>query len=116
MSVPLSSNAGTFIEVFAVPRFASPITYPLSLGTASAQLVPENLSRGGITFANPGTVTVYICPALDVYGNPVAAGGGGSIPIAPGAFLSFTGQCGCAWNGAAASGTNNPFTVLEFLG
>lgn len=114
--MPLSGNAGTFIEVLTNPRVSSPIVYPIMLGTTSVQIVGQNLTRAGITFANPGTVTVYVCPALDNNGNAVSAGGAGSIPIAPGTYFSLVGQCGCAWNAAAASGSNNPFTVLEFLG
>ncbi len=122
---PMSSNVGSFIEQTTKPRQSSPIAWAYLLGVSSIAVLPQNLSRVSLIFHNPieGGVSLFVCPAIDHNGNPLAAGGAGSMLILPGSSLTFSSQapysfsgCGCAWNAAAISGTNNPLTIWEFPG
>lgn len=115
---PLSSNAGFFTSQNAAQRIRSPKAYPVTLSSSSTLIIPENLGRLGILFANPGFNTVFICPEFDSDGNPLPAGpaSAGSIPLSPGQWMILSSGIGCGWNGAAVTGSGNPFTVLEFLG
>lgn len=96
---------------------ASPLGSGVLLGNASATVIGPNPVRRGISFHNPGTVLLALCPA-----NLVAANGAGSIILLPGATKTFLAKpksrirVNCGWNGIAATGSNNPLTVLEFLG
>jgi hypothetical protein len=118
MPVPISGNGGLFIEVFSKPRQSSPVVYPYNLTASSTQVIGPNRGRIGLLFANASlSVNVYLCPAIDGNGNPLAAGGAGSVILAPGQWISqgIESPSGSAWNAAAASGTA-PFTVWEYLG
>lgn len=87
------------------------------LGTASAAAIGANPVRRGISFHNPGSVNLALCPA-----NLVAAIGAGSIILLPGQTKTFMAhpksriRVNCGWNARAATGSNNPLTVLEHLG
>jgi hypothetical protein len=88
-------------------------TVGVSLGTGSTQILPQNTQVQKVTFHNPGTVSVYVCQAEDANGNALTAGPNpGNFQIFPGGLLIFTGNgAGAAWLGAAASGSDNPFTM-----
>lgn len=98
-----------------------PLTYALTLGTTSTQIVPPNPTRKGILFHNPGPNSVAVCPSLNNQMQPVAAviNGAGSLTIVPGGVLSVPPQtwvdalATCGWNGIA-SGAGSPFTAWEF--
>ena len=84
-------------------------------------IAPANPSRQSITFINPGTVTVYVSMVAQLTQagiqsalTPALATLGGSIPILPSAIFTITGgEIQLAWQAIAASGTTNPFTVLD---
>jgi hypothetical protein len=108
--MPLASlNQGSSI--------ASPKGSGVLLGTASAAAIGANAQRRGITFHNPGTVELAVCPA-----NLVAAIGAGSIILLPGQTRTYRAKpksrirINCGWNAIAQSGSNNPLTMLEHLG
>lgn len=94
----------------------SPVAWATLLGTGSTQVIAQRL-RGSLYFFNPGTENVYLCPAQDENGNALAAmvAGAGTILIPPGIGVPLTGACTSAFNACAQSGSNNPFTVWEFL-
>lgn len=88
-------------------------TLGYSLGTGSVQVLPANPQIQKVTFANPGTQTIYVCQATDANGAALTAGANpGNWPIFPGGILTFTGNGAAgAWLAAAATGSGNPFTV-----
>ena len=116
-----SASIGTPPQPLASLSQGSSISSPLGigilLGAASAPVIGANPVRRGITFHNPGSVNVAVCPS-----NLSASIGAGSIIIVPGGTKTFMAKpksrirVNCGWNGAAASGSNNPLTVLEHLG
>lgn len=86
-----------------------------SLGTASTALITVNATMKKITFHNPGSVVIYVCPALDVNGGALTAGAGlpGNFAVFPGGDRTITGDgTAGSWLGAAASGAGNPFTAF----
>lgn len=101
------------IEQNQVVPATSSGTLGFSLGTGSTQVLPGNNQVRKITFANPGSVTIYVCPALDANGAALTAGPSpGNIPIVGGGVLTVTGNgVAGAWLAAAASSSSNPFTV-----
>src|SRR5262249_20957812 len=108
--MPLASlNQGSAIDS---PKGSSAL-----LGTASASVIGANAQRRGITFHNPGTGRLAVCPA-----NLAAAIGPGSIILLPGQTRTYMAKprsrirVNCGWNGIAASGASNPLTILEHLG
>jgi hypothetical protein len=92
----------------------TPLSWPTTLTGVSAQIIPGNTSRIGMIIHNPGAINIYVCPATDGSGSPLAAGGAGSILLAPQQSIAINGLCNNAWNGVS-SGANTPVTVLEFL-
>jgi hypothetical protein len=95
----------------------SPLASGKLLAAASLAAIGANAQRRGITFHNPGAVNLAVCPS-----NLVAAIGAGSIILLPGQTRTYMAKpksrirVNCGWNAIAASGTNNPLTVLEHLG
>lgn len=95
----------------------SPLGTGVLLGTASATAIGANPQRRGITFHNPGTINLAVCPA-----NLAAVVGAGGIILLPGQTKTFMARpksrirVNCGWNAIAASSSNNPLTVLEHLG
>jgi hypothetical protein len=86
-----------------------------SLGDSSTALagIPPNVES--LTFVNPGSETIYVCPATDLNGNALTAGpNGGSTPVAPGTVvvISGNGVLTNSWLAAAASGPSNPLTLF----
>lgn len=88
-------------------------TYGFSLGTGSTQVLAANPQIQKVTFHNPGTITIYVCQAVDANGNALTPGpNAGNWAIVGGGLLTFTGNgAGGAWLAAAASSSGNPFTV-----
>jgi hypothetical protein len=87
-----------------------------NLATSSTVLIGANPHRQFIKFANPGTVTVFVAPERDGNGNPLTPSTmalGGTFPVVSGAVLTIYGECQLSWSGLAASGLNNPLTVME---
>ncbi len=84
-------------------------------------IAPPNPSRQSITFINPGTVAVYVSMVsqLSLAGvqsalTPTLGALGGTISILPGAIFTINGgEIQLAWQAIAASGTANPFTVID---
>lgn len=93
----------------------SPRAWPSTLTTGSQQVIAA-LQRKSLTFFNlSATATVYICPAQDQNGNPLAAAvnGPGCIAIPAGAGMTLY-EAASAFNACASVG-GTPFTVWEFL-
>lgn len=108
--MPLASlNQGSTI--------ASPLGSGVLVGGASTTAIAANRQRRGITFHNPGTVALAVCPA-----NLTAVFGAGGITLLPGQSKTFMAKpqsrirVNCGWNVIAQSGSNNPLTILEHLG
>ena len=117
--VPLSTNIASFIEQTTKPRLTSPLAWPMLLSTASVQVVAANPARTALLLTNSSiSDNVYVCPAFDGNGNPLPAGGAGSLILTPGQwiYLGSDSRSSAAWNAAAASGSNVPFSAWEFLG
>lgn len=96
---------------------ASPVASGILVGAASAPVIGANPVRRGITFHNPGTVILALCPD-----NLTAVVGAGSIILLPGQTKTFMTKpksrirVNCGWNAIAAQAGSNPLTVLEHLG
>jgi hypothetical protein len=96
---------------------ASPLGSGVLLALASLPAIGANAQRRGITFHNPGAVTLGVCPA-----NLTASIGAGSIILLPGQTRTYMAKprsrvrINCGWNAIAQSGANNPLTILEHLG
>lgn len=98
-----------------------PLAYGRLLTTVSAQILPANPTRKGLMFFNASLVAIAVCPsmAVDTAGLlvPLAAGinGAGSLTLQPTGFVILDEfEPTSAWNGIAASGTDNALTVWEF--
>lgn len=94
-----------------------------ALTTTPANVAPANPSRRTIRFHNPGTVDIYIAPALAYTSatsttpatlTPSTVAKGGVFTVyANGGTLDITGECQGIWQAFAASGTGNPLTVMD---
>lgn len=86
----------------------------VSVTTASAPCVPAMRNRMALRFHNPGTVDVFVCPALDATGAalPAVVNGAGMWWIMAGATMDFDSPGSNAWNCIAASGA--VLTVLDY--
>jgi hypothetical protein len=106
--------ADTNTQNYNVP-IPSPIgSTVLTNGTTQVQAIGQNLGRRGVTFSNPSDQIIYVTPS-----NQAAVVGQG-VPILPGAIVPFIGDgrlvaYTCGWNAIAASGSNKPLMVLEFV-
>lgn len=103
------------IQQNLVVQITSPIGSSVLVGTASMTAIAPNAARRGVRFFNPGAVELYICPANQVavigQGIPILPGGGPVDMIGDGKLINYN----SGWNVIAASGANNPLTVLELL-
>ena len=90
--------------------------------TGNIVVAPINPTRRRITFVNPSTtvilyvsMTTAIDPILGTASSliPTVASLGGTLPVYPGSYVTIDGDCQCQWQALAASGTNNPLTVLD---
>jgi hypothetical protein len=87
---------------------ASPKTVP-------ATVVAGNPARQSITFANPGSVAVFVYPTINAAGgpnSPSAAAPQGSFQILPGGLLTISGECQLSW-GAFVGSVTGALTIME---
>ena len=91
-----------------------------NISTTPAQVLGANPSRQNVTFHNPGTVDIFIAPAVvinsgsDVTLTPSTGALGGCFRIyANGGSLTLTGEVQKAWQAFAATGTTNALTAVE---
>lgn len=93
----------------------SPVGSTVLVGTASTAVIGPSASRRGLMFFNPGTVVLYICPANQAavigQGIPIFPGGGPLDMLGDGKLIAYN----SGWNAIAASGSNNPLTILELI-
>jgi hypothetical protein len=97
----------------------SPVSYPVNnVGTAAVSVIAANQTRFGLVFHNPGIANVYVFPSAMTVA-PTTSSVGGSFIIYPGSTLSFPStlfsNVNGAWSAFSDGGSNQPFTVLEFL-
>lgn len=85
--------------------------------TTSRAAIGANAQRRGIALHNAGSVALAFCPA-----NLAAVFGGGSVILLPGQTKTYQAKpqsrirVNTGFNVIAQSGSNNPLTILEFLG
>lgn len=97
-----------------------------NLGTSPQVVAPSNASRTQITFHNPGTVDIFVAPQFVVGLNAVPASptnqaltpstsllGGCWRVYANGGSTTFSGECQGQFQAFAASGSNQPLTVID---
>jgi hypothetical protein len=88
-----------------------------ALNVTPIVVAPANPQRRRIVFHNPGPQTViFVAPSIDRDGLPLMPGPtnlGGCFAVFAGGFLTIEGECQTGWQGFAASGINNPFTVMD---
>ena len=114
----MSGNPG-FVSVPVGPTSGGKVYAYNNLTTTPQQVAPANVNRTSITFHNPGTIDVFIAPALiQTSGSSVAfapttlALGGCFIVFANGGEKTITGECQGAWQAFAASATGT-LTVAD---
>ena len=98
------------------PTSGGKVTVINNLGTSAQLIVGANQYRTAISFANPGTITVYIAPLVNSQGlpfTPTLAALGGCFPVGPGSWFTLVGEAQTGWQALASAGSNNPFTVME---
>lgn len=83
-------------------------------------VAPANPNRVSISFHNPGTVDIIICPALVQTSGVSAANsatvgskGGSYLLYANGGERTITGECQGAFYALAVSASGNPLTVTD---
>jgi hypothetical protein len=92
------------------------VTAVNNLDTTPAVVIGANTSRRKIVFHNPGTIDVYIAPSVDFENVAIditTNRGGSFLVYANGGTLSIEGECQGAWQAVAASGADNPLTVMD---
>jgi hypothetical protein len=101
---------------------ALPFTYPVTVGAASAQVIPTNPARRRIKFTNPNpTALVAVCPTISRTATPTitcTVNGAGSTTLLPYQSETFDGVGGTpkvdsAWN-AIASAPGSALTIYEW--
>jgi hypothetical protein len=101
---------------------AMPYTYPVSVGTSSAQIMIVNPARRRIEFVNNSdTAKIAVCPTISRTSTPTitcTVNGPGSITLLPYQSYRVDGvggvpQVNTAWN-AIASAPGSPLTVFEW--
>jgi len=89
-------------------------TLGVLLSNVSTAILTTNALMKKITFHNPGSVVMYVCPSLDINGGALVAGAGqaGNYAVYPGATMVLEGDgVAGSWLGAAASAGSNPLTI-----
>ncbi len=98
-----------------------------NISTTPREVAPANPARQKISFHNPGTIDIYIAPAVvqNVLGTSpsvpsnvtlvptTSALGGCRTVYANGGTLDITGECQGAWQALSASASTNPLTVTD---
>lgn len=101
---------------------AMPFTYPVSVGTSSAQAIASNPARRRIEFYNSSdTAKIAVCPTISRTSTPTitcTVNGPGSITLLPYQSYRVDGvgqvpKVDSAWN-AIASGAASPLTIFEW--
>jgi hypothetical protein len=99
----------------------SPVSYPFNnIGTSTATaVISANANRYGLIFHNPGaTASIYVYPSAMTVA-PTTSTLGGTFVIYPGSTLSFPSplfaNANGAWSAFSGTGSNQPFTVVEFI-
>lgn len=108
------------------PAFAQspalPYTYPVTVGTSSAQAIGTNTARRRIEFYNSSdTAKIAVCPTISRTSTPTitcTVNGPGSITLLPYQSYRVDGvgqipQVNSAWNAIASSG-GSALTVFEW--
>lgn len=98
---------------------SSPQATPVNnLGTTATSIIGSSTTRHGLIFHNPGTANVYVFPSLTST-SPSSTTLGGSLLIAAGSSVVFPSaqfpNINCGWSAFATTGSNQPFTILEFF-
>ena len=97
------------------PASGGKVTAFNNINTTFTQVVAQNTFRQSITFANPGTITLYVGPMTQANGSPNAPTTsllGGTFPLFGGAMVTITGECQQAWGIMSASSSSLPATVM----
>lgn len=97
-----------------------------NISTTPRVIAPANPSRVKITFHNPGTIDLYICPSnvqnvlgtsptqpADVVLTPTTTALGGCRILYAQGTLEVSGECQGAWQALSASASTNPLTVTD---
>ena|SRR5437879_2770181 len=101
---------------------AMPFTYPVSVGTSSAQAIGVNPARKRIEFYNSSdTAKIAVCPTISRTATPTITcivNGPGSITLLPYQSYRVDGvgqnpQVNSAWNAIASAG-GSALTVFEW--
>lgn len=92
-----------------------------NIGGAAAQVFGQNSRRVGLRFHNPGTTSIYVYP-IGVTPTPNTGLLGGTFNIIPENDITIYGgntmsihDLSGAWGAFAATGSNQPLTVWEFV-
>ena len=101
---------------------AMPYTYPVTVGTGSAQAIGVNTSRKRIEFYNSSdTAKIAVCPTISRTSTPTitcTVNGPGSITLLPYQSYRVDGvggvpQVNSAWNAIASAG-GSALTIFEW--
>jgi hypothetical protein len=91
--------------------------WQIAVTNTSAQCLAKagGSGRVSLSFHNPGTVDVYVCPATDALGATLTAtvGGKGMIMVMAGNTQEIDNPGNLAWNTIAASSA--VLTILEYI-
>jgi hypothetical protein len=88
--------------------------WPVSVTNASAQCLGKGFGRVSLSFHNPGTVDVYVCPAFQANGAALtaSAGAAGMILVMAGNTQEIDNPGNGAWNCIAASSA--VLSIIEY--
>lgn len=111
-SVISSASGGKIHAYNAIGTIVDPV---------NSIVIGANPSRTQITFHNPGSQDIFIAPTTVINNSgaaiallPSLANLGGCFRVfANGGTLVINGECQTAWFAFAASGSNNPLTVMD---
>lgn len=101
---------------------AMPFTYPVTVGTSSAQAIAVNPARKRIEFYNSSdTAKIAVCPTISRTSTPTitcTVNGPGSITLLPYQSYRVDGvgqipKVDSAWNAIASAGAS-PLTIFEW--
>ncbi len=110
------SNTPKFIQTYAVAVGSSP-TQAIGVDPARGSVSVSYNWRTGLTFINASTsVDIYVCQAIDAFGNPLTptVGGAGTIPLlANGGSFTVDSPGFGAWFAIAAQPAS--LTVMEYV-
>lgn len=111
-------------QAYSIASGGKVYAYNTITHTANTTVAPANPSRTSIRFHNPGTVDIFISPAVAFTSaagvtpaslTPTTAALGGTFRVfANGGTLDIAGECQGAWRALAASGGPvNSLTVMD---